>query len=459
MMSSNQTATTFPALGFDPAQGKVGTIEELADKLRDTADKLGQAETAMSQAGRGGSMWSGQAAENFSEKVVELPRYLTKAHSSLGDAARVLGSWSSDLYSLQVKRGDFEARAAAALQSLGQAKQNPDLGLTTATFPEDQLQHAQDRYDAARHEVEVASQKLERIRDDAKRLLSQLEELAHQVQRALKRAAEEAPEEPGFWDRIGDAFDSLAQGAQDLAKKTWQWVKDHADVIAKVGDVLSDVGSVVSVLSLVTAEIPYVGAAMMIASVAINGAALGTHALAKAAGANVSTATLVFDGIGMIPGGGAVNSGGGAAKVLFKIAPKIFKEAKAAEGILGFAAKSVDIFKSEVKTSSKKLAGGAMKIVNTGRSIENKLGEIAIIDGKDLFAEGKAAKEVISRIPSTVSQVVAATAAGTAKKILIGTGIDAGENVAKDVFNDIKNGKIPSATDVFKSALEGISGK
>jgi hypothetical protein len=85
---------------------------------------------------------------------------------------------------------------------------------------------------------------LEVIRDAAKRLLQQHSDLADQVADALRKAKDEAPEEPGLFDRIGEMLGDLIDGIKELATDVWNFVKEHADVIAKIGEVLSKVGNV-----------------------------------------------------------------------------------------------------------------------------------------------------------------------------------------------------------------------
>lgn len=324
----------YPALGFDPAPGTVGKVEAVAEDFSRIASQLGEAHTALTQIGRNGGIWQGEAAEKFQAKIGELPGYLDKANRSMGDAAKVLAQWSSDLSSMQATAARYEAQAQDATQHLDRAKSNPDLGLAGKTFDDpDSLRQAESRYEAAAAQLSAAEHELTDIRDMATRLLAQHEDLASQVAKALKNAKDEAPPEPDLFDKIGEAFDKFGKGVKDLANKTWKWVKDHANTINKVGDVLSTVGTVLSIATVACAAIPVVGEVVGAAALAVNGAALAAHGLAKAAGAKVGWSTLAFDAVGMIPGGGAVKGELGALKAAPRLIRAVTRGAKGAEGL------------------------------------------------------------------------------------------------------------------------------
>lgn len=150
--------------------------------------------------------------------------------------------------------------------------------------------------------------------DAAKRLLQQHTDLADQVADALRRAKNEAPEEPGLFDRIGEMFGDLVDGIKELAADVWNFVKEHADVIAKIGEVLSKIGNVLSIVAIATSWIPGVNAVTATAAAVVCGAAAGTKLLAKAAGADVSLMSIGMDALGAIPGGSVVAGAKNAAK-------------------------------------------------------------------------------------------------------------------------------------------------
>lgn len=321
---------SYPALGFDPAPGDVRKIAGMAAHLEHVATELGHANTALTTVGQSDSVWEGEAATKFHETIGELPGYLDKADRSLGDASSALAGWSTDLANLQAKAQEYERLAAQARQDVQSAESNPNLGLVDQTFSDDaSLAQAQQAYDGAKTTLSNARGDLDEIIEQAQRLKGQHLELAGKVENALRDAKDEAPEEPGFFDRIGEMFNDLVEGIGNFAKKAWKWVEDHADLIAKIGDVLSDIGTVLSIVAAATSWIPVVGEITMAAAVGVSGLAMGAHLLAKAAGANVSWSTIAFDGLGMIPGAGAGKGAIGAAKVL----PRVAKSAKGAMAV------------------------------------------------------------------------------------------------------------------------------
>lgn len=68
----------YPALGFDPAPGAVARVSEVATNLGTVARELGEAYSDISQIGRSGGIWEGEAAEAFQGQVGELPTTSTK---------------------------------------------------------------------------------------------------------------------------------------------------------------------------------------------------------------------------------------------------------------------------------------------------------------------------------------------------------------------------------------------
>jgi hypothetical protein len=346
---STATMRDYPALGFDPAPGATERVGALATDLGSVATELGAAQQALTSIGCSSGIWQGEAAEAFHDKLGEVPDYLGKAHRSLSDAARTLDQWSADLTSMQTAAAQYEAEAAQALRRLQSAESNPDLGLVGHTFPDEaSLAQAQARYDAATAQLNIASKELEAIRELAQRLLVQHDELVSEVADALRRAKDEAPKEPGFFDRL---ISDLADGIKNLASATWKWVQDHADVIAQFGDIMSKISTALAVLAIVTAPFEPVGAIFAGAAAGTALMALGAHGLAKAAGAKIGWGTIGADALGALP------FVGGAARGA-KIATSAERALGAAsEDVLSYGASRAagiggGVVKTSVKTSN-----------------------------------------------------------------------------------------------------------
>ncbi|MGH3685469.1 MAG: putative T7SS-secreted protein [Pseudonocardiaceae bacterium] len=305
-------ALKYPALGFNPAPGATERVGSLAADLGLVATELGAAHQALAGIGRSSGIWQGEAAQAFHDKLGELPDYLDKAHRSLGDATQVLNQWSADLASMQTAAAQYEAEAAQALQHLRAAESNPDLGLTDQVFVDDTtLAQAQARYSAAISQVTNATKELEEIQELARRLLAQHEELVSDVVNALRRAKDEAPKEPSLLHQALDKLSEFVHGVE----RVWQWVKDHAQLIAQFGDLMSKISAVLGVLAIITAPFEPVGAIFAGAAAMTSLMALGAHGLAKTAGADVGWGSMVNDAIGALPfikgalGGAKVTTG------------------------------------------------------------------------------------------------------------------------------------------------------
>jgi hypothetical protein len=119
--------TVYPVLGFDPAPGAPDAVTTLANNFSTVSHNLGSARDALNEIGHSDGIWQGDAANNFRSKVGELPGYLGKATSSLGDAAKALDSWAADLTIMQHLAATYESQAEQALRKLQQAQNNPNL--------------------------------------------------------------------------------------------------------------------------------------------------------------------------------------------------------------------------------------------------------------------------------------------------------------------------------------------
>lgn len=297
-------AGSYPALGFDPAPGVVAKVMDVAATLGQVAGEMGQAYDDLTRLGKPDGFWDGEGAQAFQETVGEVPDYLDRAHRSLSGASETLRRWAEDLGTMQRQATDLEQEEEAAQARVRSAQANPDLRLAGQTFSDPvQLQQAQETLGRAHQQLDTAQGDMDALRESANRLLAQHADLAGQVATALRKATDEAPDEPGLFDRIGDALGQIVDGIKDLAGKAWDWVKQHADIIAKIGDVLSTLGNVLGVVALATSWIPGVNAVTAAAAVGVSAAATGTKLLAKAAGADVSWGSITMDAIGIIPAG------------------------------------------------------------------------------------------------------------------------------------------------------------
>ncbi|VVJ23031.1 Integral membrane protein [Amycolatopsis camponoti] len=300
----------FPALGFDPAPGDLDGVTDLAGKYRTVSGDLTEADDSLRQIVRRQGIWQGEASEAFARRVGPLPQYLEGAAKSMGQAADALEGWSRDLGDLQHRAADLEARAEAAAKAAEQARANPDFALADRTFPDQpSLRIAQRLLDDAGRQLQSAIDGCQNVQDAAKQLQQEHTEAAARVAEALRKAKDLAPDEPDVLDQltdaVGGALTDLGNTLADGVDQAWDFVQDHAEVLSKVSDVVGDIGNGLGVLSDVLPS--PAGEVTSLLATTFGLGALGGHAVAKAAGADVAPETLIFDVAGAVTSLAGIN--------------------------------------------------------------------------------------------------------------------------------------------------------
>ncbi|NLE81012.1 MAG: hypothetical protein GX610_15795 [Rhodococcus sp.] len=299
-------SAAYPNIGFDPAPGNANTVGLLATELRDVANKVREAHDSLVRVGHSDGIWQGEAANAFRNEVGELPKCLDDAGTGLQDASVALRDWGMDLESMQKTAQRLEDEARAAKKQLERAEADPGLDEAGRTYTDDaQLAAAQARLDAATDALKRARQELQDIIDRAERLLRQHSELAGLTAQALDKACSDAPEE-GFFEGLANLLEDIGEGIADLAADIWQFIKDNADLINEISNVLSTCSSVLGVAAMLTWWCPPLSGALGTVSLGLGAAALAGHALAMAAGADVTLTTIGMDTLGVVGGGGAM---------------------------------------------------------------------------------------------------------------------------------------------------------
>ncbi|WP_306323321.1 MULTISPECIES: putative T7SS-secreted protein [unclassified Streptomyces] len=320
MPATPGTGDAYPALGFDPAPGQPGSVQALADDIHGAYGKLRAAQDVLSGIVRGSGGWSGVAADAFTAKVQDLPGLLSTATDSFQQAQDALVDWRHQLSSMQQSARDHEARAEQARERVRTAEADPDLRLAGRTFTDDaQLADAQGRLDSATQRLDRARADLDQIIEDAQRLRQQHDAQGDDIARLLRKAADEAPDEPGLFDRLMDGFEHLVEAHAWLANEVADWVKEHANAIAAIGDVLSTVSTAIGIVGLAL-DATGIGAPAGVVLGAVSGGlaagALAVHTTASLAGADVSWRTFAEDAAGVVSlgAGSAVLKGAGLAE-------------------------------------------------------------------------------------------------------------------------------------------------
>ncbi|MFE2914047.1 putative T7SS-secreted protein [Kitasatospora indigofera] len=332
----------FAGIGFDPAPGDTAGVEVLAAGLRQAAKEIDDARQIVARVSHNGSDWQGEAADAFSARIGKLPAQLDTAHASFTTACTTLHAWRDQLADLQRRADDDEKQAEAARTKLTTAKNNPDLKLAGQWLPDNLVEDATRRFNAASADLQAATDELDRIIARADDLRHRHDQLAIEAAVAVKRAADQAPNGPGWFAHLMDEVQKVVALHVQLAEDAAAWARDHANAIKAVGDMLSNASSMLGLLSLTllgatvaTAEIPPLAMALGTAagvlggmSTALSGGALGVHTVAAAAGADVPATSFAFDVAGAVPVVGTLGKAG-------QVGAKIIGYSREADAVSG----------------------------------------------------------------------------------------------------------------------------
>ncbi|MEV0218457.1 putative T7SS-secreted protein [Streptomyces sp. NPDC050704] len=328
----------FPNIGWDPTPGDVDDTRDLAKKLGGLASDLGTTLRELERIECGA--WKGKTAVAFTEYIgKDVTPLISKSHDSFDKASRALHRWANELQDFQDEANRLEKSAGEKLEARETAQQKADAKGDGKGSEE---------LGKASGAVDEVTGKVHDLEDRYKRA-------ADNISKELDKAGDIAPDEPGFWDKLG-------QGVSDAWDATGDWLKEHADLIKAIGDVLSDITAVLGMLAIVTLPFPPLAAIFGTAALIGAGLTLAAHGVAKAAGADVSWATLGLDAVGLLPGIGMFGKG---VKVVGKTADIAEGAAKAKVGMLGKGFQYKDLGSSRVLLSfggkSAGLTGGIGK--------------------------------------------------------------------------------------------------
>ncbi|MFG2959903.1 enoyl-CoA hydratase/isomerase family protein [Streptomyces sp. NPDC048291] len=255
---------------------------DLAKQLGKLAGELGTALGELERIECGA--WKGKTAITFTDYIdKDVTPLVRKSHDSFDKASRALHRWADDLHEFQVRADRLEKSAGEKLDAKAdaQAKVGSDGSMELAK---------------ASSAVDGVIQKVHELEEEYRRA-------ARQIGKELDKAADIAPDEPGFWDKLG-------HGIEDAWNATGKWLEDHADLIKMVGDILSDLTAVLGLLAIITLPFEPLGAIFGAAAILTSGLALLSHSIAMAAGADVTWMQLGLDALGLLPGIGAFGKEG-----------------------------------------------------------------------------------------------------------------------------------------------------
>ncbi|MFF4276360.1 putative T7SS-secreted protein [Streptomyces sp. NPDC001536] len=347
---------SFPHIGWDPTPGNVEDTREIAKRLGKLAGELGTAVRELERVETGD--WKGKTAVAFSEYIgQDVTPLIRKSHESFDKASRALHRWARELQDFQDEADRLEKSAGEKLEAKENAKEGTE------------------EYGKASGAVTGLISKVHDLEDRYSRA-------AGHISKELDKAADIAPNEPGFWDKLGN-------GIADAWDATGDWLKDHADLIKAIGDVLSNITAVLGVLAIATLPFPPLAAIFGTAALIGAGLTLAAHGVAKAAGADVSWAQLGLDAVGLLPGIGMFGKGAkivGASKAALTAGRlgKGFEATKIAGGsriIMSFGKESADIVGGFGKAGLVKIGGWsdeAYQVAHTSSGLMSRMGGLSV---------------------------------------------------------------------------------
>ncbi|MEU8567547.1 hypothetical protein AB0C51_04130 [Streptomyces pathocidini] len=380
-------ANPYPHLGWNPVPGIPGEVDALQQKVTAAAASLRNCHSQLQRLIGESSYWEGDAAKAFREALDgELPTYIKNAARSLEKASAQLKVWDGDLTShrdlarkYDDEAGDRKAAADKAKQRHAEAQQHPDLKLADKRYPsQEEADAATARLRAAESSLSEAATALERADNQYDDIIRKAETLEHShadqaetIARALDGATDKlAPREPGWLSKaVNTIWDGVKEGLKFLA--------EHAGTI----------GSIAGLLALFPTPLTPLFAGVAIAASAVSmGKNLSDPEFRSALfpggdkfGANMDTfsawASIVGDGIGMVPGGRALGRAGmevvEAAATAERWAVTVSRSEKVAE----FSKEFVGIVSTKAREAASE--GAAAFAAGGGTEAAKRVGEIA----------------------------------------------------------------------------------
>jgi hypothetical protein len=287
---------SFPALGFDPAEGDRGAVATVLTSILRAAIQLDEVNTRMAEALDVSDDWSGDAADDFHDYGDDLPQAFGTGAESMKAVADALNTWSGQLAANQARADELEAQAKKLKAQLKTAAAAVDEA--AGAIPRDTGNpNYTDRYNAYRDAADQWSElnsALQKVIADAERLKA----------RHLREANAAASAIRGGPD---DAFQPENDG----------WFVQTVDGIAKVSSIASAVTGVAAAALAMTVIGAPVAGALETASIATGGIALGAGVVQRVANSKNAPSNLDLL-LNMVPGrtftSGAIGAVKGAAR-------------------------------------------------------------------------------------------------------------------------------------------------
>ena len=318
----------YPSLGWNPVPGVPEQVTSLHRKVKSAADTLTNCHRQIEYLLSASSSWQGDAASAFRDTLDgDLKTAMRNAGQSLDKAAAALSTWEGELTSHRelAKKYDDAARenkadADKARTRYDQAKENPDLKLAGKEYPSQaEADAATARLRTAERELNEATTHLNNANTAYNDVISKAKELegthtdaAEAVARSLDEADDKlAPKEPGWFDK---ALSAIGEGL----KAVGEFLVEHAGTIGAIAGLLALLPTPLApVFAGIAVVASGVSMAKNLASEDFRDALAGDYGLKEGA---FAWASMVGDGLGMVPGVGALARAGSEAGLAAAVA-------------------------------------------------------------------------------------------------------------------------------------------
>jgi hypothetical protein len=321
-------ANPYPNLGWNPVTGMPGEVSALQQKVQAAASALSSSHAQIEKLLGESSHWEGEAANAFRDALDgELPTYMKNAAHSLEKASAWLGTWHGDLTSHRDLAQKYDGEAGEKKTAADNAKarhdeagRDPDLQLAGKQYP------SQEKADAATARLRAAEKSLgeaathltnanaayDDVITKARTLETEHGDRAGVVAGKLDEADDKlAPKEPGWFSKT---LDAIGEGL----KAAGQFLLDHAGTI----------GAIAGLLALFPTPLaPLFAGIAIVASAASMGKNLADEDFRDALTGKygwkeglTAGASLVGDGLGMVPGVGVLARAGSEAGLAAAVA-------------------------------------------------------------------------------------------------------------------------------------------
>lgn len=215
---------SFPALGFDPAEGDKGAVQALLLRLATASETIVTTLPRLEEAAKitDDSEWGGSAAEEFSDHGDDLPMGLGKGAEAMTAVSTALSTWLEQLSANQARADVLEAKAKKLKAQLKDAE--ADLSEAAGAVPRDTTSPQYDsRHNAfldAGAEAARLDRELQQVIDDATRLQARHLREANTTADAVRTGKDGDPFKPENDAWYVQGFDGLATVADGVSLVT-----------------------------------------------------------------------------------------------------------------------------------------------------------------------------------------------------------------------------------------------